>query len=258
MMEVDPGLARYRTGRSSPDSRLTFACLHRGHWLVRMDGRTTQSSFTREFRTKAIGRASESLGSGRDVGIPAPPSPTIQIEVARRDAECRVQGDPAPAAPLAGVRGRPPDGGGGRPDPARRADGLGRRADGSLRDDLPVLVASASERQLEAVRKAGLIAVEVEPTEAAITERITPGPDRGRRQRPAPGRRPRRRGLLGLRGRGARLDHRRPPGRAPRTAHLARPPGAGDLRPVRDAQGGRRRRRRDRPRGARGEGRRHA
>ncbi len=39
--------------------------------------------------------------------------------------------------------------------------------------DLPVLVASASERQLDAVRKAGLIAVEVEPTEAAISERIS-------------------------------------------------------------------------------------
>ena len=39
--------------------------------------------------------------------------------------------------------------------------------------ELPVLVASASERQLEAVRKAGLIAVEVEPTEAAISERIS-------------------------------------------------------------------------------------
>ena len=34
-------------------------------------------------------------------------------------------------------------------------------------------MASASERQLEAVRKAGLIAVEVEPTEAAISERIS-------------------------------------------------------------------------------------
>jgi diadenylate cyclase len=39
--------------------------------------------------------------------------------------------------------------------------------------DVAILVASASDRQLEAVRKAGLIAVEVEPTEAAISERIT-------------------------------------------------------------------------------------
>jgi DNA integrity scanning protein DisA with diadenylate cyclase activity len=39
--------------------------------------------------------------------------------------------------------------------------------------DVPMLVASASQRQLEAARKAGLIAVEVEPTEAAISERIT-------------------------------------------------------------------------------------
>lgn len=39
--------------------------------------------------------------------------------------------------------------------------------------DLAILVASASQRQLEAVRKAGLTAVEVEPTEAAISERIS-------------------------------------------------------------------------------------
>jgi diadenylate cyclase len=39
--------------------------------------------------------------------------------------------------------------------------------------DVAVLVASASERQIDAVRKAGLIAVEVEPTEAAISERIS-------------------------------------------------------------------------------------
>jgi diadenylate cyclase len=36
-----------------------------------------------------------------------------------------------------------------------------------------ILVASASQRQLDAVRKAGLVAVEVEPTEAAISERIS-------------------------------------------------------------------------------------
>src|SRR5262245_58193923 len=45
---------------------------------------------------------------------------------------------------------------------------------GSYRSgEITVLVASASQRQLEAVRKAGLIGVEVEPTEAAISERIS-------------------------------------------------------------------------------------
>ncbi len=39
--------------------------------------------------------------------------------------------------------------------------------------DVPILVASASQRQLEAVRRAGLIAVEVEPSEAVIAERIS-------------------------------------------------------------------------------------
>jgi diadenylate cyclase len=39
--------------------------------------------------------------------------------------------------------------------------------------DVPILVASTSQRQLEAADKAGLIAVEVEPTEAAIAERIS-------------------------------------------------------------------------------------
>jgi len=39
--------------------------------------------------------------------------------------------------------------------------------------ELAILVASASQRQLEAVRKAGLVAVEVEPSEAAIAERIS-------------------------------------------------------------------------------------
>jgi DNA integrity scanning protein DisA with diadenylate cyclase activity len=40
-------------------------------------------------------------------------------------------------------------------------------------DDIAILVAGASPRQLEAIRKAGLIAVEVEPTEAMIAERIS-------------------------------------------------------------------------------------
>jgi DNA integrity scanning protein DisA with diadenylate cyclase activity len=40
-------------------------------------------------------------------------------------------------------------------------------------DGIPILVASPSQRQLEAVRKAGLVAVEVEPSEAAIAERIS-------------------------------------------------------------------------------------
>src|SRR6516165_4962084 len=48
-------------------------------------------------------------------------------------------------------------------------DALRSQGDGAV----PILVASPSQRQLEAVRKAGLIAVEVEPTEAAITERIS-------------------------------------------------------------------------------------
>ena len=39
--------------------------------------------------------------------------------------------------------------------------------------EVAILVASASQRQLEAVRKAGLVAVEVEPSEAAIAERIS-------------------------------------------------------------------------------------
>jgi diadenylate cyclase len=40
-------------------------------------------------------------------------------------------------------------------------------------DGVPILVATTSERQLEAVRKAGLIGVEVEPSEAVIAERIS-------------------------------------------------------------------------------------
>jgi diadenylate cyclase len=39
--------------------------------------------------------------------------------------------------------------------------------------EVSILVASASQRQLDSVRKAGLTAIEVEPTEAAITERIS-------------------------------------------------------------------------------------
>jgi DNA integrity scanning protein DisA with diadenylate cyclase activity len=39
--------------------------------------------------------------------------------------------------------------------------------------DVSILVASASQRQLDIVRKAGLTAIEVEPSEAAITERIS-------------------------------------------------------------------------------------
>ena len=40
-------------------------------------------------------------------------------------------------------------------------------------EGVPLYVAVESERTAEEVREAGLIAVEVEPTEAAITERIT-------------------------------------------------------------------------------------
>jgi DNA integrity scanning protein DisA with diadenylate cyclase activity len=39
--------------------------------------------------------------------------------------------------------------------------------------DVAILVASASQRQLELIRKSGLIAIEVEPTEVAISERIS-------------------------------------------------------------------------------------
>jgi diadenylate cyclase len=40
-------------------------------------------------------------------------------------------------------------------------------------NDLDIFVATASQRQLEAVRGAGLVAIEVEPTEVAIAERIS-------------------------------------------------------------------------------------
>ncbi len=40
-------------------------------------------------------------------------------------------------------------------------------------DDVPIIVATSSERQLEAAKSAGLATVEVEPTEASIVERIS-------------------------------------------------------------------------------------
>jgi DNA integrity scanning protein DisA with diadenylate cyclase activity len=40
-------------------------------------------------------------------------------------------------------------------------------------NEVSILVASASQRQLDTARKAGLTAIEVEPSEAAITERIS-------------------------------------------------------------------------------------
>lgn len=43
----------------------------------------------------------------------------------------------------------------------------------ALADDVRILIAASAPRHLEAIRAAGLVAVEVEPTEAAITERIT-------------------------------------------------------------------------------------
>ncbi len=45
------------------------------------------------------------------------------------------------------------------------------RANGA--DAIPILVEGESPRQIEAIRKAGLIAVEVEPSEVAIAERIS-------------------------------------------------------------------------------------
>jgi DNA integrity scanning protein DisA with diadenylate cyclase activity len=40
-------------------------------------------------------------------------------------------------------------------------------------EDVAIMVATASQRQLEVIRKSGLVAVEVEPTDVAISERIT-------------------------------------------------------------------------------------
>jgi DNA integrity scanning protein DisA with diadenylate cyclase activity len=40
-------------------------------------------------------------------------------------------------------------------------------------DDVTIMVASASQRQLEVIRKSGLIAIEIEPTDVAISERIS-------------------------------------------------------------------------------------
>ena len=48
--------------------------------------------------------------------------------------------------------------------------------------DLPILVASDSPRQIEAIRKAGLVAIEVEPSEVGHFRKDQPGPDRSRRQ----------------------------------------------------------------------------
>ncbi len=42
-----------------------------------------------------------------------------------------------------------------------------------LGDDVPIIVATSSERQLEAAKSAGVATVEVEPTEASIVERIS-------------------------------------------------------------------------------------
>ena len=39
--------------------------------------------------------------------------------------------------------------------------------------ELPILIASESPRQIEAIRKAGLAAIEVEPSEVAISEQIS-------------------------------------------------------------------------------------
>ena len=125
--------------------------------------------------------------------------------------------------------------------------GLGRGTSGLT------LVAVESPRQEDAVKaRPGSSPWPVEPTEAAITERITLALIEAVANDLLAAGDPGRGGLFRLRGRGPRLDHRGPAGRAPRTALLARPPGAGDLGPAGDAQGGRRRRRRDRPRGPRG------
>ena len=88
------------------------------------------------------------------------------------DAKCRVQGDRAFALFIAGVRGRSAVRGHWRAYLAGRTDGLGRRP-GAGEQEIAILVASSSQRQLETIRKAGLIAIEVEPTEVAISERIS-------------------------------------------------------------------------------------
>ena len=68
-----------------------------------------------------------------------------------------------------------------------------------------VFVAAPRSRQLDAIRKAGLVAIEVEPTEAAIAERISLALIEAVANDQLRAGRPGRRGLLGLRGRSARL-----------------------------------------------------
>ncbi len=124
--------------------------------------------------------------------------------------------------------------------------------------EIAILVASSSQRQLESIRKAGLVAIEVEPTEVAISERISLALIEAVAN-----------DILQA---GARVVVVYSGFEAEALdslsvirlgEHLERLT-ARDLRaletsvPVRDLEGGRRRRHRDRPRGPRGEGRRHA
>ena len=174
------------------------------------------------------------------------------IEAAPRDAQPRLQGDRAAADPVAGLRGGTAARGLGRADHARGADGVGPGAaglPGATSDPRGQLLAAAARGDPQGGPDRP---IEVEPTEAAIAERITlalieaVANDQlkaGARVVVV---------YSGLRGRGARLADRHPAGRAPRTAHRARPAGAGDLGPVRDPQGrGRRRPSRSAARGAR-------
>ena len=83
------------------------------------------------------------------------------------------KGDCALAIFIAGVRGRPAAGGGGRAHLAGRAHGVGRRPGPRQQGGRDSWSPAASQRQLETIRKAGLVAIEVEPTEVAISERIS-------------------------------------------------------------------------------------
>ena len=106
----------------------------------------------------------------------------------------------------------------------------------SSTSELPILVASDSQRQIEAIRKSGLVAIEVEPSEVSISERISLALIEAVANDLLQGGRPGRGGLLRVRGRGAGLADGDPAGGAPRAADRARSAGTRDLGSVRDAR----------------------
>ena len=120
-----------------------------------------------------VARLHEFVPSLALASLCVPCAPTNPHRDRRRDSQCRAQSDCAPAVLVAGVRSRPATGRRRRIDHRRRARWIGTSyacsPTATCQSWSPANPSARSRRS----RSAGLVAIEVEPTDVAISERIS-------------------------------------------------------------------------------------